>query len=106
MVALVWGALSFSSCENDDAIEPELCTSACYLHLSHTRTDSNPFMDAAVEGLDYSTFDMLWLGGDLTEETSEDDATMTRVDSILRLGDASRTRPTVRLRPRNRADDG
>lgn len=57
-----------------------------YLHLSHTRTNVNPKMDSISESIDYSEYDMLWLGGDLAYLTSEDDQTMLHVDSIYDLG--------------------
>ena len=56
-----------------------------YLFLSHTRTDSNPKIDSIAEKIDYSKFDMLWLGGDLAWYTSADDATMEYVDNIFDL---------------------
>ncbi len=56
-----------------------------YLCLSHTRADSNPHMDAEVELVDYTKFDMLWLGGDLAVNTSADDGTLEHLDSILNL---------------------
>ena len=58
---------------------------AQYLHLSHTRTNANPKLDLLVEKLDYTQFDLLWLGGDLAQLTSADDATMQHVDSIFDL---------------------
>lgn len=57
-----------------------------FLHLAHTRTDANPLLDSEVELIDFSYFDMLWLGGDLALATSEDDSTMMHVDSVLHLG--------------------
>lgn len=58
-----------------------------YLHIAHTRTSANPNMDAVIESLNYSIYDMLWLGGDMAVSTSMDDLTMDHVDSILDLGD-------------------
>lgn len=58
-----------------------------YLHIAHTRTNANPNMDAVVESLDYSIYDMLWLGGDMAISTSTDDLTMDHVDSFLEIGD-------------------
>jgi len=57
-----------------------------FLHLAHTRTGANPLMDPWVEEIDFSYFDMLWLGGDLALATSEDDSTMLHVDSVFHLG--------------------
>lgn len=72
--------------EKETVCEPFYCESNCYIHLSHTRTVSNPNMDALVESINYSQFDMLLLGGDLAESTSADDITMNRVDSIFNVG--------------------
>lgn len=72
------------SCTKDDIIEPtNIIETQTYLHISHTRTSSNPDMDSTVEMVDFSKFDMLWLGGDLTSLTSLDDSTMSHVDSIF-----------------------
>lgn len=74
------------SCTKDPLISTsEIATSATYLHLAHTRTDTNPSMDSIVESIDYSAFNMLWLGGDLAWLTSQDDATLNHVDSIYSL---------------------
>ncbi len=44
-------------------------------------------MDGVVEDINYSYYDMLWLGGDLALSTSLDDQTMMHVDSVFNLGD-------------------
>ena len=77
--------LSILSCKKDKIIEPIHCESNCYLHLSHTSTNSNPFMAFNAENIDFNKFNMLWLGGDLAASTSADDITMTRVDSIFNI---------------------
>ncbi|MBL0065138.1 MAG: hypothetical protein IPP38_08965 [Bacteroidetes bacterium] len=56
-----------------------------YLHLSHTRTDSSPSMDATAEKIHFKNYDMLWLGGDLESETARDSATISFADSIFDL---------------------
>jgi len=77
----------FGSCSKDEIIKPPITSETKnYVHISHTRTNSNPFMDSAVEEVDYSKFDMLWLGGDLAHLTSQDDDTMSHVDSVFDLG--------------------
>ncbi|HPD23376.1 MAG TPA: hypothetical protein PK285_03115, partial [Bacteroidales bacterium] len=77
----------FGSCTKDEIIEPSIiCETKNYLHISHTRTDSNPFMNSIVERVDFSKFNMLWLGGDLAHLTSQDDYTMSHVDSIFDIG--------------------
>lgn len=60
-----------------------------FLHIAHTRTGTNPLMDPLVEQIDFSTFDMLWLGGDLALATSESDSAMIHVDSVFNLGNES-----------------
>ena len=82
-------SLFFPSCSTDEILEPLTLELKSYLHLSHTRTDSNPFMDSIVEKIDYNKFDMLWLGGDLAQLTSADDSTMTHVDSLFDLGNTN-----------------
>jgi hypothetical protein len=57
-----------------------------YLHIAHTRTAANPSMDPLVENIDYSYYDMLWLGGDMAVSSSLDDMTMDHLDSILDVG--------------------
>ena len=57
------------------------------MHIAHTRTGSNPWMDGVAESIAYSNFDMLWLGGDLAWSTSTDDLTMMHADSIFNLSD-------------------
>jgi hypothetical protein len=42
-------------------------------------------MDSLVENIDFTKFDMLWLGGDLATLTSQDDSTMQHIDSIFDL---------------------
>lgn len=80
--------LSLSSCKNDKILESNnKPTAAKYLHISHTRTSSNPNLDSIVEGVDYAKFDMLWLGGDVAFLTSQDDNTMLHVDSIFDFAD-------------------
>ncbi len=75
--------LIFSSCSNKK-VEEELEV-AHYLHLSHTRTNTNPLLDATVEKLDFGNYEMLWLGGDLAQLTSADDSTMQHVDRLFDL---------------------
>ncbi len=75
--------LSFSSCKKGKVIVAEIKE---YLHVSHTRTNSNPDMDSVVEQLDYKKYDVLMLGGDLAQLTSDDDTTMQHVDSIFNIG--------------------
>ncbi|TAH40128.1 MAG: hypothetical protein EYC69_12025 [Bacteroidetes bacterium] len=80
--------ISTSSCrknKKDNPADPEH-TIVKYLHLSHTRTNTNPTMDSTVEAMSFSAYDMLWLGGDLASTSSSDDSTMNHLDSIFNLG--------------------
>lgn len=71
-------------CKNDKIIEPvNIPEIKNYLHISHTRTNSNPYMDSLVERVDFNKFEMLWLGGDLAHLTSKDDYTISHIDSIF-----------------------
>lgn len=56
-----------------------------YLHISHTRLDSNPNMDNIIEHINYAKYNILLLGGDLAHLTSFDDIVMSHVDSIFNL---------------------
>ncbi len=58
-----------------------------YLFLSHTRTldTLHQNLDARIEKMDFSPYDLLLLGGDLTEETSKKRSTMEYVDRIFNL---------------------
>jgi len=79
--------LFFSACTKEESPEP-LPTSNImkYIHISHTRTNTNPLMDKVIERTDYSKYDMKWLGGDLAYLTSQDDRTMSHADSIFDFG--------------------
>jgi hypothetical protein len=83
---LILASFAFSSCSKEELIEKKNHpTTYDYLHLSHTRTNSNPLMDSIAEQIDFSKFKMLWLGGDLANLTSLDNATMDHADSIYNL---------------------
>jgi len=76
-----------SSCKPDEILSPGgNLKSENYIFLGHTRTATNPNMDSIVEIIDYSEYDMIWLGGDLAYLTSDDEETMDHVDSIFNLG--------------------
>lgn len=57
-----------------------------YLHLSHIRTEAENTIDSTTLEIDYASFEMLWLGGDLTYYTSKEEKTLAYVDSIYQLG--------------------
>ena len=71
------------SCHEDDKEISVDAVVVQYLSIAHTRENTNPFMDSSAEQIDYSKYDMLWLGGDLAYLTSVDDVTMSHLDSIL-----------------------
>ena len=71
------------SCKKSKTLVPEIKQ---YLHISHTRTSTNPLVDEVAEKIDYSCFDLLFLGGDLAHLTSEDETTMSYVDSVFDVG--------------------
>lgn len=85
---MLFALLSFvSSCTKDKTAVPVTETPEIYLHLSHTRLDSNPYMDPQVEAIDFSNYEMLMLGGDLAYLTTENTATMNHVNSVYNLSD-------------------
>jgi hypothetical protein len=62
-----------------------------YLHLAHVRTMDtvNQTVDPRLETLDYSPYELLLLGGDLTEESSKERSTLEYLDKIFDLGSPS-----------------
>ena len=74
------------SCNNNSKSQLNHSSAKKYLHLSHTRTNKNPKMDSVIETIDYTKYDMLWLGGDLAKSTSISRNAITHVDSIFNLG--------------------
>ena len=80
---LLFCILCITSCKKDKVLVPEIKE---YLHIAHTRTNANPDLDSVVEQLDFKKYDVLMLGGDLAQLTSDDEATMQHVDSIFNFG--------------------
>ena len=72
----------FTSCKTD----VELTINKSYLFLSHTRTDNNKSINKEAESIDYSKYNMLLLGGDLAYTSSDDDSTLSYLDSFFDLG--------------------
>ena len=90
IIGLVLMVISFSSCKKNITEPPIENTSIKnYLHISHTRTNSNPNIDSVAEKIDYTKFDMVWLGGDLAKNTSNNDQIMAHIDSIFDFGNAN-----------------
>jgi len=72
------------SCQTKKLLPPQSgLVSKSYLHISHTRTNTNPTMLDEVENIDFSKFDMLWLGGDLANLTSLDNESMEYTNSYF-----------------------
>jgi len=82
---VLFGLIMMLSCDEEKFINPKSANVFEYLHLGHTRTNVNPLMDSEVEKIDYSKYEMLWLGGDLAYLTSQDKETISHVDSIFNL---------------------
>lgn len=76
-------SLLMISCKKDPPVYMDGATIKQYIHLSHTRNDFNPYLNETVESIDYSSFNMLWLGGDLTFHTSIDHPTMEHVNNVF-----------------------
>ena len=62
---------------------------ALYIFIGHPRSDDKTYQHVLekVEKIDYSKFDLILLGGDLTWNTSQDRSTLEYCDSIFNLGD-------------------
>ena len=62
-----------------------------YLFMGHPRSDDrdHEYVLKTVEKLDYSKFELLLLGGDLTWNTSEQISTLEYCDTIFNLGDTN-----------------
>ena len=62
-------------------------TSLQYLFLGHTyRWHTTNRMDERLELLDKSCYDQIWLGGDMTPETTREPQTIEYLDSIFQVG--------------------
>ncbi len=79
----LFALLSLSACQ-----QTEQKTEKQYLFLAHTRTldTLRQNVDPRLEKMDFSPYELLLLGGDITEETSKKRSTMEYVDGIFRLG--------------------
>jgi len=84
LLLILFGSILIFSCRKVELIPPPKIVER-YLHISHTRVDNNISIDSVAESIRYQNFDMLWLGGDMAFQTSEDDETMSYIDSIFTL---------------------
>ena len=86
-IGLFFLLLFFFACNKDSEIievttgekKPE------FLFLGHTYFKSNR-IDPRLEGIDYSRYKGVWLGGDLCSETTRERATIDYLDDIFDLG--------------------
>jgi hypothetical protein len=64
---------------------------ARYIFMGHTRDDDreHEYLLKTVELIDYSKYDLILLGGDLTWNTSAERNTLQYCDSVFNLGDAN-----------------
>ena len=79
----IFSIILLISCNKDRTIGPH----KCYLHLSHTRNNSNLFLNDISKIIDFNRFDMLWLGGDLAPSTSSNNMTMDMINNIYNIED-------------------
>jgi hypothetical protein len=80
---LVLLVLLLSSCVNDDFSEKR------YIYISHTRlcNSQNAWsIDEELEYINYSSFDLILLGGDMLCQSSLRDSGMTYLDRIFKIG--------------------
>lgn len=75
--------IGLASCE-ENRQQPDVR----YLHLAHVRTlDAvNQTVDPRLESMDFSPYELLLLGGDLTDESSKERSTLEYLDNIFDLG--------------------
>lgn len=73
--------LLFISCKTD----VEINIDKVYLYISHTRTNDNISINKEAELINYSKYDLLMLGGDLANSSSDHDSTLLYLDSLFEL---------------------
>ncbi len=85
------------ACAKDQLAEP-IQTEFTYLHTGHTRASgpNNNVVFEAAAAVDYRSFDMRWLGGDLSYFSTIDEAQVAYLDSIFDFGN-----PNTLLAPGN-----
>lgn len=85
-IIFITAAFAFNSCTKDDYKWPgKKILTYQYLHLSHTRTNVNPEIDSLTKTKNLSNYDMLWLGGDMALNTSENATSMNYVNQVFNL---------------------
>lgn len=92
--AFKWGInalllLALTSCDPikmiDDPVDPTpaLQDSLQFLHVAHTRMNSNGEFNEPLTQVDFSKYDVLLLGGDLASNTSIDSRPMDSLDHVF-----------------------
>ena len=76
-------ALFASSCVKDKMLPAPKPVVKTYLHIAHTRANNNYEIDETAARINYSMFDMVWLGGDLEYLTSKNDSSVAYINSIF-----------------------
>lgn len=83
--------LAFASCDPAEIRDPEpeptgpLRDSLQFLHLAHNRMNSNGIFNKTLTEVDFSSYDVLLLGGDLATNTSINSRPLDSLDVIFDL---------------------
>jgi hypothetical protein len=67
----------FGTCQENDTLS--------YIFLGHIKLKQNgqDKVDPRIEGIDFSDFDRIWLGGDVTDESNLNYETLNYIDSLF-----------------------
>ena len=75
--------ISISSCVRNTAKDSEELK---YIFLGHTYDyKGSPFVDPRLEKIDFEEFDEIWLGGDITSETSVGEERLNYLESLFQI---------------------
>lgn len=75
--------LSLTACKKEAIQDNDPRQRKTYLHLSHTREVDNPNILPGVNELNFDDYDLLLLGGDLGQNTSENPSSMVFYDQLF-----------------------
>ncbi len=79
-------SIFLSACNNsEDKTSSNKKDTIQYLFLAHTRTEQNPEVIKNIQDIDFSRYQMLWLGGDLAQLSSENQNTLNYLDQVFDL---------------------
>lgn len=85
----VIGSIVFVACQPKQT-DFTFAQNGRFLFLAHTyKWYHDNKIDPRIKELDFSAYEMLWLGGDLCVETSRDAETLKRIDSVFHIGSPS-----------------